>query len=126
MTIESYRPTPEQGFSVRARSPHVHGFTVTEAIEAFVSLRELIPDTRLQAIADAWNEWKMEGTLTHEQLAMAVDEVLMQAARTEENNASVASENRKRPHIFRGKTDRWCTSCNLPDRNPIHVLGDSQ
>ena len=24
------------------------------------------------------------------------------------------------PHDFKGRPDRWCEVCNLPDRNPIH------
>ena len=26
----------------------------------------------------------------------------------------------KKKHLFKGRRDRWCEICNLPDRNPIH------
>ncbi len=41
---------------------------------------ELVPDTQLQAIADAYHQWKTEG-MTHERFAMTVDGIFMAAAR---------------------------------------------
>lgn len=26
------------------------------------------------------------------------------------------------PHEFKGRPDRWCETCNCPDRHPIHVV----
>lgn len=99
--------------------------------------RYVIPDVRLQAIADAAGEPFM-WCFTHGQRRVQCgwarklyecsdvdDAVIVRASLLDakENELLSSADQREVPHLFTGRTDRWCTTCNLPDRNPIHQGG---
>ncbi len=90
----------------------------------------LVPDPRLRALADAWSEYRraclrapFSPDAGHKWDAL---ESHFDALITEDASLVSSADQREVPHEFTGRLDRWCTSCNLPDRNSIHRLASTE
>jgi len=59
--------------------------------------------------------------MTCREAAAALDGGTATPRYTMDQGAIIPTDNP--PHLFKGRHDRWCEICDLPDRHPVHAVG---